>query len=486
MTPELERRLLIDGRMVEGTGHGTPVINPATGEVVGHAAAAGPEEVDAAVRAARAAFCPWADLPPAWRAAHLRHLGAIIDADADAMAAVMTREQGKPLDEARREIRKLAETCRFYAEEAVRIHGETIPNDSGDFLSTIVREPVGVVGAITPWNYPAELIGWKLCGALAAGCTIVVKPAEITPFTALAIALKVVEAAVPPGVVSVVTGEGAVAGRALVEHPDVDKIAFTGSSAVGLAIQRSCTTVKRLSLELGGNCPMIVTTSADLDAAVAGAARRSFRNCKQLCIAVDRIYVARPLCGDFVARLGAAADALRVADGMACPGADMGPMASAEPLKRTEAHLADAVSEGARLVAGGAPPENVHRAGRFFRPTVLAECTHAMRVMTEETFGPLVGVAPFDALRDAVEMANDAPYGLAAYVHARDADEIRHLAARLDCGDVAVNNVDAGIVNTPYGGRRQSGVGSEHGREGMLEHTQIKHVRVRHALPEGA
>ena len=487
MTPDLERRLLIDGRMVEMPGEGVPVRNPATGEVVGHAASAGAAEVDAAVRAARAAFRPWADTPAAARAAHLRRLGELIDADADAMAAIMTREQGKPLDEARGEIRKLAEACRFYAEEAVRLHGETIPNAAPDCHSTVVREPVGVVGAITPWNYPAELIGWKLCGALAAGCTIVVKPAEITPFTALAIAAKVVEAGIPPGVVGVVTGAGSVAGQALVEHRDVDTIAFTGSSAVGLLIQRSCPDIERLTLELGGNCPMIVTASADLAAAVAGAARRSFRNCGQICIAINRMDVARPLYEEFAARLAEAADGLRVADGMAEPDADMGAMASAEPLDRTKDHLADALARGARLPAGGAPPEGAAYArGFFFRPTVLADCTHAMKVMTQETFGPVVGVAPFDALSEAVRLANDTPYGLASYARARDADEIRYLSTRLDYGNVAVNNVDAGIVNAPYGGRKQSGVGYEHGREGMLEYTNLKHVRVRHAVPEGA
>ena len=485
MIPDLERRVLIDGRLVALPGDGLPVLNPANGAVVGHAASCGPAEIEAAVRAARAAFRPWADLAPARRAAHLRRLGELIDADADAMAAVMTREQGKPLDEARGEIRKLAQICRFYAEEAVRVHGETIPNETDEFQSTVVREPVGVVGAITPWNYPAELIGWKLCGALAAGCTVVVKPAEITPFTALAIAAKVVEAGIPAGVVGVVTGAGAVAGQALVEHAQVDKIAFTGSSATGLAIQRSCTTVKRLTLELGGNCPMIVTASADLGAAVAGATRRSFRNCGQICIAINRIYVARALYEEFAARLGADADALRVADGMACPDADMGPMASAEALAKAQDHLADALARGARLVAGGSAPEGLG-AGHFLRPTVLADCTHAMKVMTQETFGPIVGLAPFDALSEAVAMANDTPYGLASYVYARDADEIRWLSARLDTGSVAVNNVDAGIVNAPYGGRKQSGTGYEHGREGMLEYTNLKHVRVRYAEPEGA
>jgi succinate-semialdehyde dehydrogenase/glutarate-semialdehyde dehydrogenase len=403
------------------------------------------------------------------------------------MARIMTLEQGKPLSEARGEIVKLSEACHFYAEEAVRIHGEIVPNTTTDIDSLVVREPIGVVGAITPWNYPAELVGWKLCGALAAGCTIVIKPAEITPFTALAIARMVEKAEIPAGVVNVVTGPGSKVGQALVEHPGVDKIAFTGSSEVGLHIQRSCTTVKRLSLELGGNCPLIVTASADLEAAVKGAARRGFRNMGQICIAVNRIYVARSIAEEFVRRLGVAADALVVADGIENPDADVGAMASAEPLAKTKEHLADALAKGATLVAGGRAPEGEAFAhGHFFRPTVVSRCTHEMKVMTEETFGPLVGVMAFDRLDEAVELANDTPYGLASYVYAKDADEVRYLSRELDYGNVAVNNVDAGIMNAPYGGRKQSGVGYEHGREGMLEYLNFKHVRIRYDAPTAA
>src|SRR5690606_23351841 len=219
-------------------------------------------------------------------------------------AQIMTAEQGKPVNEARGEILKLAEACHFYAEEATRVHGEIVPNDQPGFQSLVVREPIGVVGAITPWNYPAELVGWKLCASLAAGCSIVIKPAELTPFTALAIAAKCLEAGIPAGVVNVLTGKGSQVGQALVEHPQVDKIAFTGSSAVGLHIQQTCPQVKRLSLELGGNCPMIVTASADVAAAVKGAARRSFRNCGQICIAINRIYVHRSIYQEFLAGLG--------------------------------------------------------------------------------------------------------------------------------------------------------------------------------------
>ncbi|MCI2395057.1 NAD-dependent succinate-semialdehyde dehydrogenase [Aliiroseovarius sediminis] len=487
MLNELNGKVLIDGALVKGKGPQSPVENPANGAQIGAIATAQPAEIEAAVSAARAAFGPWAALPAVTRAKHLHALGDAIAQDADPMARLMTLEQGKPVNEARGEIMKLAETCHFYAEEATRIHGETIPNDTTDMESTVLREPIGVVGAITPWNYPAELVGWKLCGALAAGCTIIIKPAEITPFTALAIGQKCIDAGIPRGVVNVLTGPGSVVGQALVEHPGVDKIAFTGSSKVGLHIQKSATTVKRMALELGGNCPLVVTQTADLDAAVKGAARRSFRNCGQICIAINRIYVARPVYDAFITKLAEAADALTIDDGLSNPGADMGPMASAEPLAKTKEHLADAVAKGARVLAGGAAPVgDEYENGHFFRPTVVADCTHDMQIMTEETFGPIVGVAPFDTLSEAVTLANDTPYGLASYVYAKSADEIRYLGQRLDYGNVAVNNVDAGIINAPYGGRKQSGVGYEHGREGMLEYMNFKHLRVRYDLPEGA
>ncbi|WP_207771085.1 aldehyde dehydrogenase family protein [Kumtagia ephedrae] len=486
MIHDLAEKLFIDGDWRRGEGERIPVENPATGEVLGHIAAATPAEIDAAVAAARKAFRIWSRLAPAERAKALRRLGDAITTEADAMARTMTQEQGKPLNEARGEILKLAEACHFYAEEAVRIHGEIVPNTTTDIDSLVVREPIGVVGAITPWNYPAELIGWKLCGALAAGCTIVIKPAELTPFTALAIARMAEKAKIPAGVVNVLTGPGAKVGQALVEHPGVDKIAFTGSSAVGLRIQQSCPTIKRLSLELGGNCPLIVTASADLDAAVKGAVRRSFRNMGQICIAINRIYVARPIAAEFVKRLCEAADKLVIANGIDKPDADVGAMASAEPLAKTKEHLADALAKGAKLVAGGgAPRGEAFARGHFFRPTVVSDCTHAMKVMTEETFGPLVGVMAFDGLDEAIELANDTPYGLASYVYAKDMDEIRYLSGRLDYGNVAVNNVDAGIMNAPYGGRKQSGVGYEHGREGMLEYLNFKHVRIRYDEPKG-
>lgn len=483
---ELQGKLFIDGQFVPGDGKQIDVENPATRERVGSVPGATQSDVDTAVAAARRAFPGWAAEPALTRAQALHRLGQGIEDGASEMARIMTLEQGKPLDEARGEILKLAQACHYYAEEAVRVHGEIIPNDTTDNESYVVREPIGVVGAITPWNYPAELIGWKLCAALAAGCTIVIKPAELTPFTGLAIAAKVQQAGIPSGVVNVVTGSGSIVGQALVEHPEVDKIAFTGSSRVGLHIQQSCPRIKRLSLELGGNCPLIITAKADMQAAVQGALRRSFRNCGQICIAINRIYVQRPVYEEFLQAFARETDALTVGNGLENPGADLGALASAEPLDKTISHLNDALGKGGRLVAGGQRPAGREfEKGYFFRPTIVADCSHEMQVMTEETFGPLAGVMPFDELQEAVQLANDTPYGLAAYLYSRDAAEIRWLSRRLDYGNVGVNLVDAGIMNAPYGGRKQSGIGYEHGREGMLEYFNFKHVRVHLAPPDG-
>ncbi len=473
-------RQYIGGSWIAGRGPVIDVVNPASLEVVGAIANATADEIELALEAARNAFPAWSAAPPVERACVLKEAGRLVHERADGIARLMTAEQGKPLNEALGEIRKLAKTFEFYGEEATRVHGEIIPNDSMDYQSLVVREPVGVVAAISPWNYPAELIGWKVGAGLAAGCAMVVKPPALTPLSPLEIARCVHDAGAPAGVLNMVTGEGSAVGQALVESPLVDKIAFTGSAEVGLRIQKSCNGIKMLSLELGGNCPMIVTETADLESAATGAARRSFRNMGQICIAINRIYVAEPVYERFVESLAAKADALVIDNGLDNPAADLGAMASAEPLRKTKDHLADALGLGARLVAGGSPPEGARfRKGHFFRPTVLADCTHEMKVMTEETFGPLVGVAPFRSLAHAVGLANDTPFGLAAYAFTKHMDEMRYLTRHLDYGNVAVNSVDAGTINAPYGGRKQSGVGYEHGREGLLEYLNIKHIRLR-------
>lgn len=474
---EIICRNLSGGAWEDGTGGSFERHNPSTGELAAVAPRSTPDDVDRAVRAAGAAFREWSRSLPAERARALHGLAGACAARIEDLAAAVTREQGKPLDEARGEVRKFVSALHYYAEEAERVFGRTVPNDAHGFTSIVRHEPVGPVAGIVPWNYPVELIGWKLAGATAAGCTIVVKPSEHTPGSAQLIA-ECAAAALPPGVVNVVHGDGE-AGHALVSHPGVAKVAFTGSMRTGQSLFRSVSGITALSLELGGSCPMIVTDRADIPAAVAGATRRSFRNAGQICIAVNRIYVQDRVRDEFVSRLAAAADALRVADGIKDPAADVGALTIDETYRRTLAHIGDARARGASVVAGGGQVEDL-APGLFLRPTVVADAPDDALVMREETFGPLVGVASFADLGEAVDRANAVPGGLAAYAYTDDTRETFTLAHDLDFGNVAVNNVDAGILNAPYGGRRESGFGSEHGPEGLTSYLQLKHIRLRH------
>jgi succinate-semialdehyde dehydrogenase/glutarate-semialdehyde dehydrogenase len=468
----------IDGRWEDGDGPVLEVRDPATGEVAARVPDSTEQDVDRAVVAARHAWSTWRWVNPTRRADYLHDAAEALTATQDRVAASITREMGKPLAEAVGEVQKLAKTFHFYAEEATRITGATLANEEDGFTSLVEKEPIGVVAAITPWNYPVELIGWKLAAALAAGCTVVVKPSEYTPSAAIEVFRCLEAARLPAGVANLVTGGGAT-GRALVAHPAINKVAFTGSGATGEAIFRTVSGVKPLSMELGGNCPLIVTGHADLEQAVAGALRRSFRNAGQICIAINRAYVHADLYEEFVQRLAKAAAGLVVGDGLREDKVDVGPVTNADILEKSERHVEDARSKGARvLVGGGRSPDRP--VGNFYQPTVLADCTQDMLVMHEETFGPVIGVSSYDDLDTTIELANSTPAGLAAYVYSDDLSEVFALSRRLDFGSVAVNNVDAGTINAPYGGRKGSGFGYEHGREGMEGYLQIKHVRLRH------
>lgn len=479
MTTDCTHSFFIDGAWSSDAAEGSfDVVNPATGQSLARVAIADAAVVDRAVTAARRAFPAWRDLGPHKRAVLLRALARVVDERRDAIARTLTAEQGKPLDEARGEVSKVARTFEYYAGEAVRVLGQTIPNEDTGYLSLVEKEPIGVAAAIAPWNYPVELIGWKLGGALAAGCTLVVKPSEYTPLSAIALIECVEAAGIPSGVVNLVQGAGAT-GAALVSHPDIDKIAFTGSVTVGENIFRTMGGIKSVSLELGGNCPMVVASSADVEAAITGALRRGFRNMGQICIAVNRIYVHRSLYDRFLEGVAEGARRLTIADGLQRPDADLGPMTNADGIAKVERHVADAREKGARLLCGGGRPEGFDQ-GFFYAPTVFADCAPDTLVMSEETFGPVLGIAPFDTLDDAIGQANAGPYGLAAYVYARDVGEIFTLTRALCFGSIAVNNVDAGIMNAPYGGRKRSGIGYEHGREGMEGYLALKHVRLRH------
>ncbi len=481
MDMPIKGHMYINGAWVSGNNRDiTPVTNPATGTICGTVPTATIADVDMALHSAHKAFKDYAMWSPHARAKLLHKIAHTIRSRANDIGTVMTMEQGKPINEATGEIQKLADAFDFYAEESTRIHGHIIANSDTSIHSFVDREPIGVVGAITPWNYPAELIGWKLAATLAAGCAIVIKPPELTPLSPFKIMQCIDDADTPAGLVNMVMGKGSVIGQHLVESPLVDKIAFTGSSETGLRIQQSLQQVKPISLELGGNCPMVVTVTANLTDAVTGAVRRAFRNCGQICIAINRIYVHRCVYDDFIHRLATATDILVVDNGIDNPNADMGAICSPEVLTKTQIHLQDALKKGAKLVAGGHPPQGEKfKQGMFFCPTVIKDCDHSMLVMTTETFGPLVGVMPYDDIHGCIELMNDTPYGLASYVYSTDMGEIKSFSRGLQYGNVAINNVDAGIMNAPYGGWKQSGIGVEHAREGMLEYLKYKHIRLK-------
>lgn len=475
LTEMPEPRNLVAGRWVHGGDAEVPVVNPADGQVLTTIPDTSEAGIDEAVRAARAALPAWRSTTPFQRAAVLHRLAAAVRDDLEELARLVTLEMGKPIGESRGETAKLADAFDYYAEEGVRVYGETIPNEQAGVTSIVRHEPVGVVGAITPWNYPLELIGWKLAAALAAGCTIVVKPSEYTPSSAVRLFGLLAGAGVPDGVANLVLGAGT-AGRALASHPDLDKLAFTGSEATGAAITRSLAKAIPTSMELGGSCPQIVTASADVDEAVAGCLRRGFRNAGQICIAINRVYVHRDVHEEFVEKLTAGVAALSVGAGLDDP--DVGPVTNAEIRDRCAAHVEDAVARGGRVRTGGTAVTD--RPGTWVSPTVVDDVPRDSLLVTQETFGPVVGVVPYETSEEAVALANGTDAGLAAYLYARDLGEVFEIGHALEFGNVAVNNPDAGIMNAPYGGRKGSGHGSEHGREGLHAYLQIKHLRIRY------
>lgn len=478
MTSPRTQQNYINGTWVDSAAAQVSVVNPATSEVVTVVPDSDSSDVDAAVRAAHGARASWRRTNPFQRAAYLHAIADQIADAVDAIASEITLEMGKPLDEARGEVRKAGEAFHFYAEETTRTFGQIIPNSQDGFTSLVEKEPVGVVGAISPWNYPVELITWKLAASLGAGCTIVVKPSEYSPSSAVELFRCVQRAGVPAGVANLVLGAGQ-PGKALVSHPLLNKVAFTGSNATGGAISRSTSAAIPLSMELGGNCPLIVTAHADVPAAVAGTVRRSFRNAGQICIAINRAYVHADVYQDYLQKVAKATAQLSVGDGLANPGADVGPVTTQEIFDRTGDHIEDAKTKGATVVQGGGPIADL-APGLFFEPTVLADCTQDMLLMHDETFGPVLGVSSFTQLDDAIERANSTFAGLAAYAYTTDLTETFRLGRDLDYGNVAINNVDAGIINAPYGGRKGSGYGYEHGREGLEGYLQLKHLRIHH------
>ncbi len=471
----LRAQAFVGGRWIDADGGAVVAVhNPATGAVLAAVPELGAAETLRAIDAAQAAFAGWAARTAGERAALLARWYALMIEQREDLAKLMTAEQGKPLAEARGEIDYAASFIQWFAEEAKRVYGEIIPGHQADRRLLVLRQPVGVVAAITPWNFPSAMLTRKAAPALAAGCTFVCKPALQTPLSALALAALAERAGIPPGVFNIVTGSDAVAiGAQLTADARVRKLSFTGSTAVGKTLMAQCAgTVKKISLELGGNAPFIVFDDADIDAAVRGAIVSKFRNSGQTCVCANRLLVQDGIHDTFARKLAAAVARLRVGDGLAGP-TDQGPLIDAAALAKVQRHLADATAKGAEILLGGKPHA---LGGTFFEPTVLTGATAEMLLAREETFGPVAPLFRFTTEAEAIHMANDTAAGLAAYFYTRDLARCWRVAEALEYGMVGVNT---GLISTavaPFGGVKESGIGREGSRHGILEYTEIKYL----------
>jgi succinate-semialdehyde dehydrogenase / glutarate-semialdehyde dehydrogenase len=473
--PDLFRQqAYIAGRWCEADNRKSfPVNNPANWEVLAHVPDMGAAETRRAIEAAKAAWPDWRRKPAKERASLLRKWYELMMANVDDLAAIMTAEQGKPLEESEGEIGYAASFIEWFAEEGKRVYGDTIPSPWSDRRLLAVKEPVGVCCAITPWNFPAAMITRKAGPALAAGCPMVVKPAESTPLSAFALAVLAERAGIPAGVFSVLTGDAPAIGGEMTSNPDVRKITFTGSTEVGrLLMRQSADTIKKVSLELGGNAPLIVFDDADLDAAVAGAINSKFRNTGQTCVCANRLYVQDAVYDAFAEKLVAAVKKLKVGNGFE-PGVAQGPLIEESAVEKVEDHISDAVSKGARVLLGG---KRHSLGGTFFEPTVLADVTSKMKVAREETFGPVAPLFRFYKDEEAVQLSNDTEFGLASYFFGRDVGRIWRVAEQLEYGMVGINT---GLISTevvPFGGMKQSGIGREGSHYGIDEFLEVKYL----------
>jgi succinate-semialdehyde dehydrogenase/glutarate-semialdehyde dehydrogenase len=464
----------IDGQWVDADSRQTIVVaNPASGAAVGTIPRMGAAETRRAIEAADRALPAWRAKTGKERAAILRKWFDLLMANQDDLALIMTTEQGKPLPEAKGEIAYAASFIEWFAEEAKRIYGDVIPPHQADKRIVVIKQPVGVCGAITPWNFPAAMITRKAGPALAAGCTMVIKPATQTPFSALALAELAERAGVPKGVMSVVTGSAKEIGGELTANPTVRKITFTGSTEVGrVLMQQSAQTIKKVSLELGGNAPFLVFDDADLDAAVEGAMLSKYRNAGQTCVCANRILVQDKVYDTFAQKLADKVRALKVGPGTES-GVNIGPLIDANAVAKVEEHIGDAVAKGAKVVTGG---KRHALGGLFFEPTLLTGVNTTMKVTKEETFGPVAPLFRFKTEDEGIAMANDTEFGLAAYFYARDIGRIWRVGEGLESGIVGVNT---GIISTevaPFGGVKQSGIGREGSKYGIEEFLEVKYL----------
>jgi succinate-semialdehyde dehydrogenase / glutarate-semialdehyde dehydrogenase len=467
-------RAYLDGAWVEADSRKRfEVANPADGSLLGSVPDMGTAETKRAIDAANTALPAWRALPAKERSKILRKWYDLIMANADDLALLLTTEQGKPLAEAKGEIVYGASFVEWFAEEAKRVYGDVIPSPTNDRRLIVLKQPIGVVGAITPWNFPNAMITRKVAPGLAAGCTFVLKPAEQTPFSALALAELAERAGIPKGVLNIVTGDPVAIGKELCASPIVRKITFTGSTEVGRILMRqSADTIKKMSLELGGNAPFIVFDDADLDAAAEGALASKYRNAGQTCVCANRIYVQDSVYDAFAAKLADKIRAFKVGKGTE-PGVNIGPLIDEQGMKKVEEHVADAIAQGAKVVLGG------HRhplGGRFFEPTLLTGMKSSMKVAREETFGPVAPLFRFQDDAEAIRLANASEFGLCAYFYSRDVGRIFRAAEAIESGIVGVN---VGIISNevaPFGGVKQSGLGREGSKYGIEDFLEIKYV----------
>ncbi len=450
-----------------------PVTNKATGEIIARVPDFGESETRAAIEAAKRAQPAWAKMLAKERAKRIRKWFDLITENARELALLLTNEQGKPLAEAMGEITYAAGFIEFFAEEAKRVYGETIPTFKADARIVVIKQPVGVVAAITPWNFPAAMITRKVAPGLAVGCTFVLKPAEQTPFSALALAVLAEEAGIPKGVFNVITGKASAIGKELTSNPDVRMLTFTGSTEIGAKLMAQCApTVKKLGLELGGNAPFIVFDDADLDKAVQGAMASKYRNAGQTCVCANRIYVQEGVYGTFAEKLAVEVRKMTVGPGTS-EGVTTGPLINKAAVEKVEEHVADALQKGASVVVGG---KRHQLGGNFYEPTILANVTSDMMIAREETFGPVAPLFKFKTEEDVIAQANDTPFGLAAYFYARDLGRVWRVAEALECGIIGINE---GIISNevaPFGGYKQSGLGREGSHHGIEEYLEIKYL----------
>ena len=467
-----KQQCYLNGEWVSGS-ETTEVTNPATGEVIGHVPKLGQAEAAKTIADANAAWPAWRKKTAKERATILKKWFDLMIANADDLALIMTSEQGKPLAEAKGEIMYSASFIEWFAEEGKRIYGDTIPTHAADKRIMVTKEPIGVCVAITPWNFPSAMITRKAAPALAAGCPMIVRPADLTPFSALALAELAQRAGIPGGVFQVITGRSTLIGAEFTTNPTVRKLSFTGSTEVGRKLIEQCApTVKKVSMELGGNAPFIVFDDADLDAAVEGAIASKYRNAGQTCVCANRLYVQSGVYDAFAQKLADAVGQLHVGNGVD-PGVTQGPMIDTKAVEKVEEHIADALAKGASIKMGG---KRHHLGHSFFEPTILTNVTQDMAVAKEETFGPLAPLFKFDTEEEVIGYANDTEFGLASYFYSRDIGRIFRVSEALEYGMVGVNS---GLISNeiaPFGGVKQSGLGREGSKYGIEDYLVIKYT----------